>query len=180
MEYVSIKSLISVFYIDISTVDIDGNPKGMTQAILADGNDPISPSPENGYHSNSSTIEDSDGDDKGSFMGDEEDDDEVEMDKSTSDGDKDDGVDDLEPDKEFHRKNGMHHLHPHPPPHPHPHHQFRNGEVGGDGGVINLEDYMNRSDTAIIYPEPVEDMDGVNGDTDDPDTPGRFQIIFLL
>nr|BAM15577.1 zinc finger homeobox [Hemicentrotus pulcherrimus] len=148
-------------------VDIDGNPKGMTQAILADGNDPISPSPENGYHSNSSTIEDSDGDDKGSFMGDEEDD-EAEMDKSTSDGDKDDGVDDLEPDKEFHRKNGMHHLHPHSPPHPH--HQFRNGEVGGDG-VINLEDYMNRSDTAIIYPEPVEDMDGVNGDTDDPNTP---------
>ncbi|XP_041460253.1 zinc finger E-box-binding homeobox 2-like isoform X3 [Lytechinus variegatus] len=150
-----------------ASVDIDGNPKGMTQAILTDGNDPISPSPENGYHSNSSTIEDSDGDDKGSFMDDE---DEVDMDKGTSDGDKDDGVDDMEPDKEFHQKNGMHHHHPHTSPHPPPH-QFRNGETGVDG-VINLEDYMNRSDTAIIYPEPVEDMDGVNGDTDDPDTPG--------
>ncbi|XP_071489919.1 zinc finger E-box-binding homeobox 1-like isoform X1 [Diadema antillarum] len=139
-------------------IDIDGNPKGMTPGDLSDGNDPISPSPENGYHSNSSTIEDSDVDDKDSFRGeeDEEDVDEVEMDKTRSESD--DSMDDGE-EKDFHRKNGLQLP------------QLRNGDISGDG-VINLEEYMNRSDTAVIYPEPVEDMDGVNGDTDDPDSPG--------
>ena len=142
-------------------VDLDGNPKALTPCELSDGSDPISPSPENGYHSNSSTIEDSDSDENGSLHDEEDDHDiPVKMAKKTDDGSG--SGDDVE--KDLVRKNGLHH---------HRHHR--------PDGILSLEEYMNRSDTAIIYPEPVEDMDGVNGDTDveDPDSPGTTLVHFL-
>ena len=34
------------------------------------------------------------------------------------------------------------------------------GKIGKDPeSRVNLEEYLNRSDTAVIYPEPVEDID---------------------
>ena len=37
------------------------------------------------------------------------------------------------------------------------------GKIGKDPeSRVNLEEYLNRSDTAVIYPEPVEDIDNDN------------------